>query len=78
MRNIFFEKSNTKCGGETILRHCTKKSKLSILWIGSLKFYTVCFHCQAEGYRKILKLSCKPLHFISYKAFLKKQDEVFN
>ena len=30
MRNIFVEKSYTKCGGETILRHFSKKSKLSL------------------------------------------------
>ena len=30
MRNNFFEKSYTKCGGETILRPFPKKSKLSI------------------------------------------------
>ena len=30
MRNIFLEKSYTKCGGETIPRSFSKKSKLSI------------------------------------------------
>ena len=30
MRNIFLEKSYTKCGGETIPRHFSRKSKLSI------------------------------------------------
>ena len=30
MRNIFLEKPNTKCGGETSLRPFYKKSKLSI------------------------------------------------
>ena len=30
MRNIFVEKSYTKCGRETILRPFSKKSKLSI------------------------------------------------
>ena len=30
MRNIFLEKSYTKCGGETIPRLFSKKSKLSI------------------------------------------------
>ena len=30
MRNIFLEKSYTKCGGETIPRPISKKSKLSI------------------------------------------------
>ena len=27
--------------------------------------------CEVEGYRNILKLSCKPIAFTSYKAFLK-------
>ena len=30
MRNIFLKKSYTKCGGETIPRPSSKKSKLSI------------------------------------------------
>ena len=30
MRNIFLQKSYTKCGGETIPRPFSKKSKLSI------------------------------------------------
>ena len=30
MRNTFLEKSYTKCGGETILRPITKKSKWGI------------------------------------------------
>ena len=30
MKNIFAEKSYTKCAGETILRPSSKKSKLSI------------------------------------------------
>ena len=30
MRNIFDEKSYTKCGGETILRPFSNKSKLSL------------------------------------------------
>ena len=30
MRNIFLEKSHTKCDGETIPRPFSKKSKLSV------------------------------------------------
>ena len=42
MRYIFVEKSHTKYGGETIPRHFSKKSKLSI----SLGQYSkVCFYC---------------------------------
>ena len=60
MRNIFLEKSYTKCGGKIIPRPFSEKSKLSILWINSLKFYTACFYCML-----IL------LPFTLYKAFLK-------
>ena len=36
MRNIFLEKSCTKCGGENIPRHFYKKSKQAYLWINSV------------------------------------------
>ena len=58
MRNIFLEKSSTKCGGDTILR------PFSNLWINSL-FY----QCQVEGFRNVLKLSCRPLTFNPIKLF---------
>ena len=63
MRNRFLEKSFTNCGGETISRLSSIKSKLSI----SLDKYSITFYSlflivwQVEGYRKILKLSCKQL-----------------
>ena len=44
VRNIFLEKSYIKCGGNTIPRCFSKKSKLSISMDNSLKFYTVCFY----------------------------------
>ena len=44
IRNIFFEKLNTKCGVETNLRPFLKKFKLSLSWDHSLKFQTVCFY----------------------------------
>ena len=37
MRNIFVEKSYTKCAGETIPRPLSKKSKLSIALYGNLR-----------------------------------------
>ena len=57
-----------------------KKSKLSISLDQCCKVLKqfVFIVCQVEGYRFILKLSCKPLAFPSYKAFLKKQKEVWN
>ena len=42
------------------------------LWINILKFlYFVFIVCQVEDYRKWSELSCRPLAFTSYKAFLK-------
>ena len=38
MKNIFIEKSYAKCAGEATLRPLSKKSKLSYLWINSVKF----------------------------------------
>ena len=52
MKNIFLEKSYTKCSGETISRPFSKKSKLSI----SLDKYSKAF-VFIEDYRNILKLS---------------------
>ena len=34
--------------------------------------------CQVEDYRNILKLSCRPLAFTSYKAFAKSKKEVWD
>ena len=69
IRNIFFEKSYKKCSGETIPRAFSKKSKLKISQIKSVKFHAVV--CQAEGYQHILRPKCRPLAFTSHKAFLK-------
>ena len=71
MRNIFLEKLNTKCGGESIPISFSKKSKLSISLIRFKVFMQFVFIvCHAEGYGNISKLSCGPLAFTSYKAFL--------
>ena len=73
MRNNFLEKSYTKCGGETILSPFSKKSKFSISvnqWskvLCNLFFFV----CPVEDYRNILKISCNPLPYTSYKTFLK-------
>ena len=48
MRNIFLEKSYTKCGGETSPRPFSKKLKLTISLDHSLKFYAVYFYCMAS------------------------------
>ena len=55
-----------------IPNHFLKNQNWVYLWINSQKFYAVCFYCMpVEGYQNILKLSCRPLAFTLYKAFLK-------
>ena len=66
MGNYFLENSFTKCDGKTIPKPFSKNSKLSI----SLDQFLFIVG-QVEGYRNILKLSCRSLSFISYKAFVK-------
>ena len=68
MRNNFLDKSCTKCGGQSISRTFCKKSKSS----NSLSFMQFALIVsQFESYLKMLKLSCRPLAFASFKAFLK-------
>ena len=62
MKNIFLEKSWTKCGGETILRPFSKKIKTEHN-SGSTVESFIQFN---------LIVSCKPLAFTSYKTFSKK------
>ena len=69
------KKSYIKCGGQTIPRHFSKKSKLSISL--DLVLYSFFITCQVEDYQNMLTLSCRPLAFTSYKGFLKKK-EVWN
>ena len=82
MRNIFLEKSYTKCGGETC--RLSSNSRLfrdsflknhngAYLRINSLRFSTVYLYCMLSWgrYQKILKLSSRPLAFTAYIAFLK-------
>ena len=45
MRNVFLEKSYTKCGRKTISRLFSKKNQnWAYLWINGLKLYTVYFY----------------------------------
>ena len=43
MKNIFLEKSNSKCGGEAISRLFSKSQNWGYLWINSLNFYWFSF-----------------------------------
>ena len=44
MKKNVLKNTYAKCGGETIPRPYSKKSKLSI-FLDSLRFYTACFYC---------------------------------
>ena len=59
MRNIFLEKSYTKCGGEAS-QHYYKKSKLIIFLHQQLEMLQSLFlsYVQVKVYQNILKLRC--------------------
>ena len=68
MRNIFLEQSFPKCSEDTI----PKKIKIEHISASIVESFMqfVFAVCKVEGYQNILKLSCRPLAFTSYKAFL--------
>ena len=73
LRNIFREKSYTKCGGEAIHRPFSKRWKLFM----SLDQYSKTLYNLFLMYAKlrtILKLNCGPLNFTSNKTFLKNKN----
>ena len=67
MRNIFLEKSYTKCGGETIPRPFRQISGSRVSRFIPFVFVV----SQVQLYRNILKLSCRALDVNLYKAFYK-------
>ena len=69
MRNIFLEKSYTKCGGETIPRPFLENQNWAYLWINSLKLFIACFYCVSSC--GLLQHNETKLLTTSYKAFLK-------
>ena len=76
MRNIFVEKSYAKCGGETIPRLFSEKSKFSIYpdqWCKVL-YNDFLLYANLRAI-EIVKPSCRPLAFILYKAFLKSKKK---
>ena len=77
LRNIFRKKSYAKYGGEAMHGPFSKKSKLSISLDQQSKTLYNLFLIYAK-LRTILKLNCRSLNFTSYKAFLKKQKQVWN
>ena len=48
IRNIFFQKSNTKCGGEACPRHLQKVKINYISESKVQKCYKVCFYCMSK------------------------------
>ena len=76
MRNICFEKLYKICVGQTSTRSFPEKSKLSMsLNQWSKVFVKFVFNVyQVERYPNILKLSCIPLAFTSYKACLQNKE----
>ena len=78
-RNIFLEKSSTKCCRKTSPRSFFKKSKLSISrdQQSEVSYSLLLLYVQAEAYQKILKLRCWPLGFTSYiKLFYKTKKDL--
>ena len=69
MRNIFLQKSYTKCGAHTNPWHFFEKWKLSISLGQLAKVWDSLFLLYA-------KLRAIPLAFTSYEAFFKKQKEI--
>ena len=70
-KNNFLETTYTNCGGNTIPKTFSKNQNRASLWINSLNFYAICFHCMSSWGLSKQKLSCKPRAFTSCKAFVK-------
>ena len=66
MRNIFLEKSYGKFDGEISARPFSEKLKLSISLDQYSKAEFVFIVSQVEGYRNVLKQTCRPFAFTSY------------
>ena len=73
MRNIFLEKSYTKCGAETSSKTFFYKIRIEHTSGPVVSSFTqlIFIVWQVEGYRNISKLSSRPLALTSYKAFFK-------
>ena len=69
-RNIFVEKSYTKCAGENILRPLSKKSKLSISL--DQQFFSIV--CKFEGYKIQLNQAADHLLLPNISFFKKEKD----
>ena len=71
MRNIFLEKSDTKCGGETVPRPF-KIQIWAYLWTNNLKFYAVSFYCMTSWrLLKYVETKLQTACFTSYTVLTK-------
>ena len=67
---IGYDMKDPECDGGSVPRPFSKKSKLSISLDHQSTFIQFVFIVwKVEGYRNILKLSCRPLAFTSYNVF---------
>ena len=77
MGNIFLEKFYIKYGGETI--PFLRTQNWAYLWINSLKFYTICFHCMPSwGLSKCIETKLQTTCFYLMKSFFIKLREVWS
>ena len=70
MRSIFIENHSKNVMKKLAPDRFIKNRNWAYLWINSLMFYKfviIIYH--VDGYQNILKLSCRPIGMISYKAF---------
>ena len=79
MRNIFAEKSYTKCGGETIPRPFSKRLKLSIFLDQESKVLYSLFLSYAKlRTSKYTETKLQTICFYLIQYFFKKRKEVWN
>ena len=73
MKNVFLEKSLTKCDGVTSLRHFFEKSQLtkSLDQQSEVSYSLLSLCVQVEGHQNVLKLRYSQNTFTSYKVSLK-------
>ena len=74
MKNIFLENHAQNLVEKLSPDPFLKNQSWAYLWINILKFYIFYFSCLSSwGLSKMIKISCRPFAFTSYKAFLKNE-----
>ena len=78
MRNIFPEKSDIECGGETSPRPFSENWNWAYLGINCLKFDAVCFYCMPSWrLLKYIETKLQTACFYLALGFFKKQQGVW-